>query len=279
MKGEKKLLEDYQLGFVENVRRVIGANWLRRKPKLRILDMGCDTSGTQIRLISELTSGEVVGINVPTTFPSEQAKAVAGPNVTLIRMDGMELQFPDESFDLVISANVMEHVPDPVKFIHEAARVVRPDGLVYIETAPLWSSARGHHIHEEMIGRYSPDEKNYRNDGSVIPDWSHLSLTKQKMREVLEIKLLPETCDYILHYLYDLHDLNETPWSVIRSAFTSAFRSAKISTWQLSDADERWKPVDGAEDYSVCGFSAVLRQTPPNPVTSRLYWRLRRLGL
>jgi ubiquinone/menaquinone biosynthesis C-methylase UbiE len=272
-------LEDYQLGFVAKVQRVIGANWFLRKPRLRILDMGCDTSGAQLRLLSELTAGEVVGINIPATFPNDQAQALAGPNVTLLRMDGMELLFPDESFDLVISANVMEHVPDPRRFISEAARVIRPDGVVYMETAPLWSSARGHHIHEEMIGRYSPEERNYRNDGSVIPDWSHLVLTRQAMHEVLKTKLLPATCDYILHYLYDLHDLNETPWSVIRSAFTSAFRSAKISTWHLTDADERLRPTDDAEDYSVYGFSAVLRKTPPNPVKRRLYWRLRRLGL
>lgn len=133
-------LAHYQLGFIKNVRRVLGENWLRLHPTVSILDMGCDTSGRQLREFSLLTQGKVVGINVGNGFPSAAAIANAGDRVSLLNMDGMRLSFPDHSFDFVISANVLEHVPDPGLFLSEAARVLKPTGLCYMETAPVWTS-------------------------------------------------------------------------------------------------------------------------------------------
>lgn len=132
----------------------------------------------------------------------------AGARVKLIRMDGMNLTFPDTSFDFVISANVIEHVPDPTKFIREAARVLKPNGVCYLETAPVWSGPRGHHVMESMIAENCPLETNFRDDGSVIPHWSHLTLDWNQLAELLRQKLRPATCDYIIQLVYDSDILN-----------------------------------------------------------------------
>ena len=42
-----------------------------------------------------------------------------------------------DEFDVVTAWHVVEHVPDPVAFIADLARVTRPGGLVLIET-PVW---------------------------------------------------------------------------------------------------------------------------------------------
>ena len=76
--------------------------------------------------------GEVVGINIPEGFPSPAAVATAGDRVRLLRIDGMQLEFPDDSFDFVISANVIEHVPSVARFVAEASRVLKPDGICYM---------------------------------------------------------------------------------------------------------------------------------------------------
>jgi len=43
-----------------------------------------------------------------------------------------ECPFDDGSFDLVFSSHVLEHLYDPVKFMKEAYRLIRPKGLIFI---------------------------------------------------------------------------------------------------------------------------------------------------
>jgi SAM-dependent methyltransferase len=278
IKTTRPHIDEYQERFVRNVRRVVDTNWWQRQPMIRILDMGCDTSGRQMSHLAALTRGEVVGINIPEDFPTLGAQETSGPGTTLIRMDGMNLDFPDDSFDLVISANVMEHVSDPIRYIKEAARVIKPTGICYFETAPVWSSARGHHVMESMIAENCPLEKSFKDDGSIIPDWSHLEFDESTMRNEIQGKLLPETVEYILWYLYRSGDLNKTPWSVVREAMEAAFTSSRITTWPLASGIDSRMPADGKQDYNVYGFSAVCRKQPQNGIARRLIWRLRRYG-
>jgi SAM-dependent methyltransferase len=47
--------------------------------------------------------------------------------------DALQLPFPDDVFDLVISQESVEHVPDPFRAVQEMARVLRPGGRVYLQ--------------------------------------------------------------------------------------------------------------------------------------------------
>lgn len=278
MTGQPKL-EDYQLRFVRNVAQMLGTNFLRRRPAVRVLDMGCDCSGKQLAVLSQLVQGEVVGINIPEGFPMPEAVATAGDRVRLLRMDGMQLDFPDASFDVVISANVIEHVPSVARFVAEAARVLKPHGVCYMETAPVWTSARGHHLMQSMVTENIPEETRYRDDGSVIPEWGHLSMTREQMAEAIGDKVLPQTREYLLRYLYDSRDLNKTPWSSVCQAFRESFPAVRMMPRTLPEVNMALMPRDGREDYSVYGFSVIARKETQSWLAKRLYWRLRRVGL
>jgi glycosyltransferase involved in cell wall biosynthesis/SAM-dependent methyltransferase len=49
--------------------------------------------------------------------------------------DGLHLPFRDDSFDLILSQAVLEHVPDPQRAVDEIIRVLKPGGVLYVEVA------------------------------------------------------------------------------------------------------------------------------------------------
>jgi len=61
---------------------------------------------------------------------------VPHPNNT-VQADGRQLPFRADSFALVLSQAVLEHVPDPQAYVDELERVLAPGGLLWIEAAFL----------------------------------------------------------------------------------------------------------------------------------------------
>jgi SAM-dependent methyltransferase len=52
-----------------------------------------------------------------------------------VQGDALNLPFADNTFDLIQSQAVLEHVTDPQRAVDEMVRVVRPGGHLYIEVA------------------------------------------------------------------------------------------------------------------------------------------------
>lgn len=48
------------------------------------------------------------------------------------------IPYPDETFDLVLSANVLEHLSDPVTSFREVARVLKPGGRFFTKSPSRW---------------------------------------------------------------------------------------------------------------------------------------------
>ena len=67
--------------------------------------------------------------------------------------DITDIPVSDDSFDVIICTEVLEHVPEPIKVIKEFSRILRKNGKLFI-TAPL-----GCGIHQEpyiFYGGYTP---------------------------------------------------------------------------------------------------------------------------
>jgi SAM-dependent methyltransferase len=60
--------------------------------------------------------------------------------------DGYWLPVRDGGADVVLSSNVLEHVPDPIGLIEEMIRVTRPGGLVYLSYCNWYSPWGGHEM-------------------------------------------------------------------------------------------------------------------------------------
>ena len=57
--------------------------------------------------------------------------------VGVLRGDATRLPFPDNSFDCIITSEVLEHIQDDVAALHELSRVLKPGGVL-AATVPSW---------------------------------------------------------------------------------------------------------------------------------------------
>lgn len=58
--------------------------------------------------------------------------------------DGYRMPFRDETADLVISSNVLEHVARPYEMIDELARIARPGGFIWVSFTNWYGPWGGH---------------------------------------------------------------------------------------------------------------------------------------
>jgi SAM-dependent methyltransferase len=111
----------------------------------RVLDAGCGGGGMPLSLAEE--AGLVVGIDITERFRGAGTRLAAERRICNIRFavaDGQALPFRDDSFDLLLSHAVIEHVADAPRYLRECARVLRPGGWMYLSTAPYLSFAGAH---------------------------------------------------------------------------------------------------------------------------------------
>jgi ubiquinone/menaquinone biosynthesis C-methylase UbiE len=65
------------------------------------------------------------------------AEIPAGANTLAVHADGTALPFPDNSFDRIVAAEILEHLPADRPVLAEIARVLAPGGLLAV-TVPRW---------------------------------------------------------------------------------------------------------------------------------------------
>ena len=111
----------------------------------RVLDAGCGGGGMPLSLAEH--ADEVIGIDPIDRFG--QAGVVLArerglPRLHFLQADGMALPFAPDSFDLVLSHAVIEHVADAPLYLRECRRVLKQDGHVFLSTAPYLSFAGAH---------------------------------------------------------------------------------------------------------------------------------------
>jgi SAM-dependent methyltransferase len=115
-------------------------DWLGLRPGHTVLDLGCGAGRHAFEAARR--GAHVVGFD----YDRAELKDVKGMfeaivplsgTGTVVNGDARRLPFPDDSFDRVIAAEVLEHIIEDETAIAELARVLKPDGVLAV-TVPAW---------------------------------------------------------------------------------------------------------------------------------------------
>ncbi len=96
----------------------------------------------------------VIGIEIDDIAVSLASSALQSmDNCIVVQADCYQLPFPREKFDVAVMADVIEHLDEPESALEEAARVLKPDGVLIL-TTPKWRPDRVwdvHHVREYTV--------------------------------------------------------------------------------------------------------------------------------
>lgn len=132
-----RLKQSTAAGYLDRIERYCGWAPASRRGR-RLIDVG---TGLGDFLVEAHSRGyDVTGVEYS---PSSVARANARLGATVVRegtLDGAA--FPDQSFDVCVLSDVIEHTRDPLRVLLEAWRILKPGGVVFVATPSLdsWSA-------------------------------------------------------------------------------------------------------------------------------------------
>jgi ubiquinone/menaquinone biosynthesis C-methylase UbiE len=94
----------------------------------RILDIGCGY-GNMTKFL-EKKGDTIVGLDLGGLF----YLPYVSEKLSFLKSDALHIPFRDDTFDCLISLDVIEHLQDDQGFVDEVKRVLKPNGLAIIET-------------------------------------------------------------------------------------------------------------------------------------------------
>jgi SAM-dependent methyltransferase len=105
-----------------------------------VLDMGCGGGRHAFAVLRrgadvvafDADADELANVAVMMAAMVEEGEVPDGATGTTVHGDALALPFDDATFDRIIAAEVLEHIPDDVDAIDELARVLAPGGRIAV---------------------------------------------------------------------------------------------------------------------------------------------------
>ena len=109
------------------------------------LDLGCGAgrhvfqslrNGARV-VAFDYDEGELREVAALSAAMGDAGEIGTGGTAGACRGDAVRLPFPDDTFDRIIAAEVLEHIPDDHGAMRELQRVLKPGGTIAV-TVPAW---------------------------------------------------------------------------------------------------------------------------------------------
>ena len=122
-------------------------------PGVEVLEIGTGTGGMLRALLDRQIRATGVEINPALIAESRKWHG----ELPVHQVTGVDLPFPDASFDRVLSFDVFEHIRDSDAHLREVARVLRPGGRYLVQTPSKWPNTVFETIRWRSLTRWRDD--------------------------------------------------------------------------------------------------------------------------
>jgi ubiquinone/menaquinone biosynthesis C-methylase UbiE len=159
--GERMIPEYNQGDFIwaEHYTRYIFASQFVKGRK--VLDIACGSGYGSAYLAR--TAKKVFGVDISKETIGYAQKKYGSDNIEYLTGSAESIPLPDQSIDIVVSFETVEHISDYEKFLREIKRVLTPDGVLIMSTPNDTVFPEGNTFHtkefsateyDELIGTY-----------------------------------------------------------------------------------------------------------------------------
>jgi ubiquinone/menaquinone biosynthesis C-methylase UbiE len=154
------------------------------RPTIDILDLGTGTAQIPIELCKRFTNCRVMAVDAAghmlelARYNVEAAGLIE--RIQLVQADAKRLGFEDDFFDVVMSNSIVHHIPEPIRTLREAVRVVKPGGLIFFRD--LLRPPSKERL-DDLVETYAGGENDHARQ--MFADSLHAALTLDEVRDLV----------------------------------------------------------------------------------------------
>ncbi|NJN75589.1 MAG: class I SAM-dependent methyltransferase [Synechococcaceae cyanobacterium RL_1_2] len=171
----------------------------------QVLDLGTGTARIPILMAQQRPQWHITAIDLAVSMlaiaQQNIDQAGLGHWISLAFMDSKAVQFPDQSFDLVLSNSLIHHLPDPLPCLREIKRVLKPGGKILLRD--LFRPRSKDKI-EQMVAAIDPNFDAHQTQ--LFADSLHAAFTLE------EVESLAQQANFDNYRVYQSSDRH---WTLI----------------------------------------------------------------
>ncbi|MEB3279566.1 MAG: class I SAM-dependent methyltransferase [Lyngbya sp.] len=150
----------------------------------QVLDAGTGTARIPILIAQQRPEWQIIAIDLSDNMlkigRQNVERAGVQTQVKLERVDAKQLPYSEAQFDLVISNSIIHHLSNPIPFLREFKRVLKPQGGIFLRDLlrPGDEATR-----DDLVERYAGDCNNHQKQ--LFRDSLHAAFTLEEVNQMI----------------------------------------------------------------------------------------------
>ncbi|MEG4225813.1 methyltransferase domain-containing protein [Microcoleus sp. N9_B2] len=150
-----------------------------------VLDAGTGTARIPIAICQMRPAWQLTCIDLSANMLKVGAenveKAGVRSQIKLELIDAKAMPYPDSYFDMVISNSIIHHLPDPLPFLQEVKRVLKPQGAIFLRDLLRPEKAE---IRDNLVKLYAGDCNSHQKQ--LFSDSLQAAFTLDEVEEMIQ---------------------------------------------------------------------------------------------